>query len=326
MFAASCVKRDWIRWWSACWVLLAAAAISRPAPAADEAFVGVLALAADEEGVRVLGLSEETRAALAKLIERREGEAVRVVLDARELPAAEKAARLAEFVAESERQGRALLTVSQREKLEQIRLARAGMLTLGEADVAKVLGLSDDQKSAVQQLLKKRAEELAAGGGEQRDLARRKYEHELAGVLQPEQRATWRRMAGLGGPAGQPARPDGDKAAATPAPPAAGADQKAPAVAVDAASQKVAPAVAGAAPAGDAAPQKTDSVAAGAGPGRDREVGAADGDIKLRFSFHFTPWKDVLEWLSEQANLSLQVERSPDRYVQLHGHTRLHAG
>ena len=36
-----------------------------------------------------------------------------------------------------------------------------------------------------------------------------------------------------------------------------------------------------------------------------------EGDLKLRFSFSFTPWQDVIEWFAEQADLSLQMDGPP---------------
>lgn len=37
----------------------------------------------------------------------------------------------------------------------------------------------------------------------------------------------------------------------------------------------------------------------------------ASDDVRLEFSFRYAPWKDVLEWFAEQANLSLMADATP---------------
>ena len=171
--------------------------VPRAAIAADATFVGALALAVEEEGVRRLALNEETRAKLLQLIDRREQEALNLVLSLRDLPPAERAARLAPFVQESERMGMELLTLEQRNVLDQMRTARAGLASLGDDNVAQVLNLSAEQRAAVQRLLEQRAEILKVGKSDQQRDAYNRIESELAAVLSPEQRAGWERMAGL---------------------------------------------------------------------------------------------------------------------------------
>src|SRR5690349_1396782 len=89
-------------------IFVAAATIS--ARAADPAFVGVLALAVDEEVAKQVGIPEETRRQIAELVDRREAEVLNLALEARSLPEAERAAKLRPFVEESERLGLELLT------------------------------------------------------------------------------------------------------------------------------------------------------------------------------------------------------------------------
>ena len=101
------------------------------ASAADPAFVGVLALAVEQNAER-FGLSEETLENLRSLIDQRENAAINLALEIRELPPVERRRRLEPFVAESERMGLAMLSVQQRSRLDQLRIQRAGMSTLAE--------------------------------------------------------------------------------------------------------------------------------------------------------------------------------------------------
>ncbi len=51
---------------------------------------------------------------------------------------------------------------------------------------------------------------------------------------------------------------------------------------------------------------------------------AAPKDVKLRFNFRFQPWEDVLDWLAEQADLSLQSTLVPEgtfNYSDTHEYT-----
>ena len=134
------------------------------ARAADPTFVGNLAFAVDEEGVKRLGLSDEVKQKLIELIDRREREALNIALQVKDLPPPERAARLAPFVAESERQGMALLTVGQRSILAKMRIARQGMSSLTRDEIARVLGLNEEQQTKIQTLLTQRNAALGKGG------------------------------------------------------------------------------------------------------------------------------------------------------------------
>ena len=178
-------------------VLAATCWVAAPLRAADMSFVGVLALAVERDVAAQLELSDSTRRQLLDLIDRRESQALEMVQENRDLPPSEQAARLVPFVAESERMGFALLTMQQRQKLQSIRVARSGMLSLGEAELASSLALSDAQRQSVQQLLKQRATDLTRGGENEQRITRAIYERKLASVLTDAQRATWEKMAGL---------------------------------------------------------------------------------------------------------------------------------
>ena len=68
------------------------------AEAADPAFVGVLSVAVEPDIANELGLSDELRGQLLALIDKREQEVQPLALN-KDLPADERAAKLAEFVA-----------------------------------------------------------------------------------------------------------------------------------------------------------------------------------------------------------------------------------
>jgi type II secretory pathway component GspD/PulD (secretin) len=264
--------------------------------AADPTFVGKLAIAVSDEGAKRLGLSDEVKQQLLDLIDRREQQALSTALDIKDLPPQQIAAKLAPFVAESERQGMALLTVEQRAKLDQLRVAQAGMGSLAETELAKVLGLTEDQKKQVTELLEARSQALTRGGENDRRIARDEFERKLAALLTSDQRATWEKMAGL-------------------------ADQKAPATVANAPNAE-APA-----PAATAAAKSPPSNVAETSPPKSKNEPPspsdtakseapdtrpwADGEVRLKFNFHHTPWDEVLKWLADEADLALHADPAP---------------
>ena len=267
--------------------------------AADPTFVGKLAYAIDDEGSKRLGLSDEVKQQLLELIDRREREALNVALELKDLPPAEATARLAPFVAESERLGMALLTVEQRDVLGQMGIARRGMSSLADGDLSKMLELTDEQKSQVGDLLAQRAKELAEGGENERRAAMQNYERKLAGVLNESQRANWERLAGLSDGELQPNEP--------PVPPTVIAPQEEPAekpepVPVEPPTKPPVPV------AGDDFARPADAESK---PAVAKAVELKPADVKLNFNFIYQPWQDVLEWLADEADLSLQMPAAP---------------
>jgi hypothetical protein len=181
----------------ATFVLAVSHLATAPLRAADATFVGLLALAVEKDVATQLGLSDATKRQLLELIDQREDQALELVQQNRDLPPAEQAARLLPFVNESERLGFALLTLEQRQKLQQVRIARSGMLSLGESDLASSLGLTEEQQQSVHQLLQQRTMDLTRGGESEQRITRAIYERKLASLLTETQRAAWEKMAGL---------------------------------------------------------------------------------------------------------------------------------
>jgi type II secretory pathway component GspD/PulD (secretin) len=329
-----------------------------PAPAADPAFVGSLSLVVEKEVADHLSVTEEVRAKLQQLVSVREAEALKLLASMKDVPATEQAARLLPFVVESERLGLALLTVSQREKLQQIRLAREGLAAVTEPGVAGALGLSAEQQKSLQEVVGQRAADLLKGSENERRLTRALYERKLAGVLSEKQRAAWDKLAGLTAPPANaapktapapsskpeatpdmaaPAKPD----ATTPGKPETAApvkpDTTAPVrpetttpvksdttatvrpetttpVKPDATAK---PETAAPVKPDATAPAKTDSTdKPQAAPGETyksqpsaREVPPAN--TPLRLNFEAAPWKEVLNWMAQQAGLSLAADVIP---------------
>ncbi len=178
-------------------IILATTGFLSDATAADPSFVGALAIAVEDGVAERLGLSDEARAKLVELINLREDKALEIVLANKDLPPFEQTARLVPFVTESERLGFALLTVTQREKLQHIRTARQGMSSLVEPGVAQSIGLSAEQQTTVKRLLDERAVDMTKGGENERRITRAIYERKLAAVLNDQQRGNWQTLAGL---------------------------------------------------------------------------------------------------------------------------------
>ncbi|WP_197442697.1 secretin N-terminal domain-containing protein [Lignipirellula cremea] len=254
--------------------LLACLAATPCASAAESAFVGILALAVEDDVAEQLQLSDEVKAQLDMLIADREDAALELALRVKDLPPAEQQKELAPFIAASEQAGLALLSPAQRELLAQLQVRRTGMVSLADPETAAMLKLSPEQSLQVKQLLAERTVAMTQGGADQRDRVRADFERRLAAVLTKPQRVAWEVQAGLA---------PGEALAEQPLP----AEQPADAVA----------------PMEPAAPVQPAAPAVGAR--------SPQSEGKLRFSFRYAPWQDVLDWFAEQADLSLVLDAPP---------------
>ena len=167
------------------------------ASAAEPKFVGVLALAVEEEGAKRLNLSEETLEKLLAFIDEREEKAVNLVQQIRTLPAAEQEAKLRPFREESEKLALQLLTVPQREIFNQMRLASRGMDALTDPQVTAVLTLTEEQQKSVKTLLAQRSEALTQGNADQQAAVKTEFQQKLVAVLTAEQRTRWEKLTGM---------------------------------------------------------------------------------------------------------------------------------
>ncbi|MBI1903175.1 MAG: hypothetical protein HYS13_18905 [Planctomycetia bacterium] len=298
-----------------CVVAVAALAVAFltavPAQAADPAFVGVVALALEEDVAAELKLSDEVKTKLQELADRRLDAATELALEVKDLPPSEQKAKLAPFVAESERQGLFLLSGAQRARLEQFRLERAGMASLKERKVSEKLKLTLKQRADVDALLEARDNELGKGTEQERKLAKARYERELSALLTREQRLAWEQLAGLAPAedsqtASTDEKPadskvaDNGKAASKPA-----VDDGPPATSEKPVASTTKPSASGEKSAPNDDPSK---VAATQRPETTTKPGEKP---LLKFNFAYQPWKDVLEWFAQEADLSLEPVDPP---------------
>lgn len=178
------------------------------ATGAEPEFVGVLALAIEDEVAQRLNLGQDQRDALLKLIDARENvDALELAIQVKDLPAAKREEQLAPFRRESERKGLELLSAEQQQKLEQVRMQRAGLATLAEPAIAERLKLDDPQRKQVADLVRQRAEHMAAADKKGAHVVRAEVERNLRALLSDQQWAAWQMLA-LGPP--EPPRVPGD--------------------------------------------------------------------------------------------------------------------
>jgi len=266
---------------------------SNRAVTAEREFVGSLALAVEDDVARLLELTEEQKAALLRLINAREDEALELALRVQELPPDEREQELAPFRRDSEQKGLELLSAEQGERLEQIRVQRAGLSTLSEPEIAERLELTDEQRAQVAELLRQRAEQLDVAGHDDAHVIQAETERALAGVLNDEQRAAWELLSS------GPAAPEGDSPAPTDPAEVAQSEGAEASESPPAEMSEPSPADGAKRP-----PELTDAERRDL-PGVDPE------NARLTFNFRYHPWEDVLDWFARQAGLSLLYEDLP---------------
>ncbi|WP_254507560.1 secretin N-terminal domain-containing protein [Anatilimnocola floriformis] len=281
------------------------------AAAADPAFVGVLALASEPAVAKELGLSEDSLKQLNDLIGKREDEVGALVLELpKDLSQADKDAKLADFVAESEKLGLKLLTAEQQTKLQQIRIRRVGPVALLEKGVGEQLVITERQRGQLNTYQQMFEQENAAAPEAAKAKAKVELQKKMLEILTPEQKAKWEALEGRGGgevavadPSDKPMKtapvtPDGSvpPGSLVPAgrnPPSRGPGGRTPGAGG---------APTGSTPAGNAAAGTTTIK-----PARE-PLKAVDPNAQLKFQFAYTPWKDVIQWFAEQAGFSLVTD------------------
>ncbi|GAB5402286.1 MAG: secretin N-terminal domain-containing protein [Aureliella sp.] len=188
-----------------------------------------------------------------------------------------------QFGLESTKLMQSILTPEQRKELGISAVRSAGMLSLSDPAVAAKLKLDDVQRKVVAEWASKvRASRRSADEGRVRDSAERVIRNELT----DSQWATWQVLAGELDSAPEPQPPVREPAREEPA--------KTVAAETSASDQR--PETAPEAPmmASTMKPEETEI-----------------GDVRLMLNFNNMPWKDVIDWLAEQADLSLQNDLVP---------------
>ncbi|HTQ38106.1 MAG TPA: secretin N-terminal domain-containing protein [Pirellulales bacterium] len=300
--------------------------------AADSTFVGVLSLATEDSVAKQLGLSDDARAALDRLIKQREDDALELSQQIKDLSPDERETKLAAFRSESEQMGLKLLSDEQWNRLQQVRLGRDGLASLADPSIAKQLQLTADQQTKIAEIMKEREKQLARATPQQQKNLLAYYERALGDVITPEQHTKWELLAG--GPStdadakpadsvaqstdGAAKTSDGsakptDNASKTAADAAAAPSNSS--AANSAASNAPAPNTAASNPA-SAAPNSGNSASSSAGKSSGKTAAAPAGlkrtdNGKILFNFRYAPWKDVLELFAEKADLSLVMDQPP---------------
>ena len=243
--------------------------------AADREFVGILALAVEEDVAEELKLSSSVQQELLDLVDRREGDAIELAMSMRALPSADREARLAPFRKASEQEGLKLLTAEQIRALQAIQLRRAGMVALAKPAIAKQLKLTPQQREEIAKLLEQRREDAKSLSRRAAARFQAGIDQQLKGVLSPQQNMLWTQLTN--------SATDGNVADKT-----------------NNSGQKSQP--------NSAAPGQ-DAVQASAN-GKSVSPGGNPSST-LQFSFRFAPWRDVIEWFASEADLSLLMDTPP---------------
>ncbi|MGC4003616.1 MAG: hypothetical protein QM811_10990 [Pirellulales bacterium] len=281
------------------------------ASAADKEFVGRLALLAEPTVATELKLTDDIKTKLMAIIDERENGAVDLALSAKSMPAAEVKTKMEAYRTESELLGLKLLTIDQVKRLGQIEWDRRGPLAFLDPTVAAKLKFTAKQDEQVAEMAKEFEAAVANVPKDARESRKIELERRLIGVLDPAQRTTWEDLTG---------RKLGNLAAATevaladvpktPEPakvvePAKGAETakvESPKTETPATeSPKVTEA-----PKAPVGPRVPDRMTRPAATESD-----AGGEKKLKFSFKYQPWRDVIEWFAKQSDLSLIMEYPP---------------
>jgi len=226
--------------------------------------VGVLAAITEPGNAAELGLTQDQLDRLEALIKQHESQALTFASEIRRLPSAERRAKETENIRLIERQGLALLTEVQQSTAEMWRLKKLGPVALSEPEVAKLMGVSEEQVAKIKNVLEGRSILFREMG---RDKATAEINTRIVAVLDDSQKKMWQTLVGKP----ETAEATENVAAQNPA---------------------------------SLSPSPSDVVS----KPQPKMTGPEDG---LTIVFSATPWKEVLQWLASQAELSLQVDAYP---------------
>ncbi|HUP81332.1 MAG TPA: hypothetical protein VM260_22465, partial [Pirellula sp.] len=234
--------------------------------ASDPDIVGILASVTEPGNAADLGLTQDHLDRLYALVKQHESQVLTFESENRRLPSAERRAKRTENIRSIEKQGFALLTEAQQSKAEMWRLQKLGPAALLEPQIAKLMGIREDQIAKINNILEGKSilnRELGS------TKAAAELNVRIVAVLDETQRSAWQTLVG------KSTQEDEKNETAVPA------SVSAPNV-----------------------PSPSD-VAVKAQP---KMTGPADG---LIVNFTATPWSEVLKWLAEKAELSLEENVFP---------------
>lgn len=221
-----------------------------------------------------------------------------------------------ELALETEQEVSKVLDEKQFTRLRQISLHRAGTRALTQDRIADELGLSEDQRTKLEELREEQDQarrELGFGASdEEREQFRQEWDAKMVAVLTEQQQNAWQER--LGPP--PPERPEdgdaprrGDRNAAAP-PPA----MQRPPVRIEEAppgADVVASFDARARMGDDVAAPASDGAAASESTDGEAATSPADDEVQMSFNFRYAPWTEVLKLFAERAGLTLDLNVVP---------------
>ncbi len=260
--------------------------------AAAQDVVGVLSQAVQPNVAAQLQLTDEQIEDLKKVIADRQTEALSLAQQLRELPPEERDSKVRNFAKESESRGYKILDLQQRTMLQRMKLAKGGLATLSDMEVAQTIGLSEGQRKQVDEVLAERTK-LNRELGEEK--AKSELDLRLKAVLTATQYMAWQTMAGVTNKVATQPIPNSNAYATTDA-------QSTETAASETMSQEGATTDLG---------NRANVEGAGSVSRQNEVQQRIDGEPPLALNFNKLPWEDVLKWMAKEAELSLQTDLFP---------------
>lgn len=289
-------------------MLVAALAGNSLALADQWPLTGALGIAVEPEVSTAIGLNAEQAEKVRELLKKREREWLGMAPELRQMEPAVRQAKVEEFTAVSERDVMALLDVEQRSKLEKFRLARKGLLSLAEPALAASLSITEEQKTEINKLV----DAWRASSMDEREAKLVEANAALLKILDEKQLASWNRLAGIAVTAAKAAEVAPASVPTTPVVAAtAPAEPVVPAKPEAEATEKVAEQKMDTAPAVEAVAAKEESKEEAKVPAPPTTTEIPTAKDELTLNFQAAPWQQVLKWLADEADLSLQVDTFP---------------
>ncbi|QDU90649.1 Bacterial type II/III secretion system short domain protein [Pirellulimonas nuda] len=253
------------------------------APAAVPELVGTLSIAVEPEVAKQLGLTAAQRDKLFDVIDDAELRGASLAVAAERIPKTSQVERLAPFRLAVQRAGLALLSEAQRQRVAELAAERENPAF----DAAEAIAAAVPMDEAIERTKQNLEQPVEAPASD-------------AAADEPAEAKEDAKPASEARPAASEA-----PAVAQPAPsqPEASPSDMKPAPAAEAVAEKAAEPEAEQ-PADSKADDKPAVAAAAPAP-----VPAGDG--RMTINFRYQPWKDVIDWYAEQAELSLVLESPP---------------
>ncbi len=220
---------------------------------------------------------------------------------------AEIQAAIQEQRSQTEAEIKKVLSDAQFQRVQQIRLHRAGPRALAEESVAQELGLSEKQRSELQVLAEARDAARSQLGfrlsNEEREAFQKEWDQKFLAVLSNSQKSAWEKKLG-------PPPPDGENDFRRGG--LVRGDERPGAVRAESASSSEAkplprprPQVVMTPPPEGAEVVSSFGAPAGEAAGRDKE------EARFSFNFRYAPWPEVLKLFADRAGLTLDLEFTP---------------